>query len=578
MAVTAIFIAQNAVWKKFCFTPRSFLSFSLLFPSLCHFSSPNRKDKMSNGNDFWGRERKIKNQRSLQGQLKLEKIKIKEAGISVGRFFGNLFRQIGKNLKIFFIRITRLPKVLNRRDKIALIIIAIILLGLCVYKFDRDWLSKTKKVPALGGNYTEVLIGEAKYFNPVLAKSDTDKTIDGLIYSGLTKIDQNGQIAPDLAKSWEISADGKTFTFHLRSDVAWQDGIPFTSADVAATIANIDDSNIQSPYFNAWQDVDAQTPDAQTVVFSLKNPYGPFLYNTLVGIIPAHLDPATISASPVGTGPYKFSKAVSGKNSTISEVDLLENDSYFGQKPLAEKVIFKIASDENQAKDFFGSRSVNAVAGVEIKQNNVTNLSFATSRSFGMIFNLKDDKFKDVGVRRNIVSGKKIDGGFEFSLLTLDKPQAVAQAELMQNEMAKNNIKVDIDKKSAIDYENLLEKRQFQAILYGFDFGYDRDPYPYFHSSQISAGANFSGFADKTADKLLEDARMTIDPIVRNQKYDQFFQIFSDQAVGVIYPSQTFQLSIKSNVYGVSALKGFEPWDHLDAFSNWYLETERVKP
>ncbi|MCX6812373.1 MAG: ABC transporter substrate-binding protein [Candidatus Berkelbacteria bacterium] len=529
---------------------------------------------MSNNGNFWGREKKLK--------TKSEKRKAKEFFNSTWISLTNFFRSVGKNLKTFFIRISRLPKILNRRDKIALVIIGVILLGLLGYKFDRDWLSKTKKVPALGGNYTEVLVGEAKYFNPVLAKSDTDKTIDSLIYSGLTKIDATGQIAPDLAESWTISPDGKTYTFHLRSDAVWHDGVPFTSADVAATIADINDSNIQSPYFGAWQDVDLQTPDAQTVVFTLKNPYGPFLYNTLVGIIPDHLDPATISSSPVGTGPYKFSKAVSGKNSTISEVDLLVNDDYFGPKPLASKVIFQIAGDENQAKDLFGSRSTNAVAGLEIKQNNVANFSFATSRSFGLIFNLKDNRFKDVAVRKNILSGNPPAGGtsgFEFSLLTLDKPLAVAQAQSIQNQMAAFSIKVNIDKKTAIDYENLLEKRQFQAILYGFDFGYDRDPYPYFDSSQIALpGADFSGFADKNADKLLEDARMTTDPIARNQKYDQFFQIFNDQAVGVIYPSQTFQMSVKNNVYGVLALKAFEPWDHLDNFANWYLETKRIKP
>ncbi|MCX6810551.1 MAG: ABC transporter substrate-binding protein, partial [Candidatus Berkelbacteria bacterium] len=503
------------------------------------------------------------------------KFKIKDSGTILLVKIKPIFSIVGN----FFRRLGRIYNVLNRVDKIALGILLIILLGLAGYKFDRDWLSKTKRVPTTGGTYKEVLIGQAQYLNPVLANSDADRTMNQLIYSGLTKIDSAGNIAPDLAKSWEISADSKTYTFHLRSDVSWQDGVAFSSADVAATISAIKDDNIKSPYFDAWKDVVTSTPNPNTVTFTLKSPYGPFLYNTSIGIIPAHIDSSAISSSPVGTGPYQFTKAISGNNKLISEVDLARYNSYYGQKPYISEVDFQIAENETKAKDnlnnFFSPAQ--AVAGLSIKDD-ATSYSFATSRDFGMIFNLNADKFKDVTVRKKIAGSDKFDPSTSFKLLVLDKPLSVSTAEDLQKSYASRGINIILDKKGAVEYTNLLEKRNYEAVLYGFDSGYDRDPYPFWHSSQITTGNNFSGFSNKQADLLLESARMTTDTAARNQKYDQFFAILADQAPVIYLPPQDFSFSVKPSVMGITAIKGFEPWDHLNDFANWYLKTKRVRP
>jgi len=536
---------------------------------------------MTNFADFWGTAgKKFK----VQSASWRTKFKIKEWIISFWKKIKLVFSVIGD----FFRRLFRLPKILNRRDKIALLILIAILLGLLGYKFDRDWLSKTKKIPASGGTYQEVLIGEAKYLNPILAKSDTDRTINRLLYSGLTKIDRTGAIVPDLAKDWQISADGKSYTFNLKPGISWHDGAPFTSADVAATIEAIKNQNIKSPYYDSWKDVQVETPSEGVVVFTLPDSYGPFIYNTLVGIIPSHLDSASISSLPVGSGMYKFSKVESGKNGKIKKVFLKSNEQYFDQKPFISEVVFEIADDEETAKDVFNSRGTTAIAGVKVEGKEINNYSFSTSRYFGLIFNLHDDKFKDESIRKKISTsakagmegkvGEKFEPEFEFRLLTLDKPLPLTQAEEIKSNFAQFGIKVNIDKKSAIDYQKILEKRSFQVLLYGFDAGYDRDPYPFWHSSQAASGTNFSGFSDKAADILLEDARMTVDGVVRNQKYDQFFAIINDKVPAIFYPSQEFQLSIKNSVFGIETLKGNEPQDHLNSIADWYIKTKRVKP
>jgi len=534
---------------------------------------------MSNLNDFWG---------SARDRLSSGKKRFRLPKFKFSSDFSQRWRSAIKAFRKFLKRILRLPKVLNRADKIALLILAIILLGLLGYKFDRDWLAKSKKVPATGGSYKEVLIGEARYLNPVLAKSDTDKTIDRLLYCGLSKIDNSGQLVPDLAKNWEITPDGRTYTFHLKSEVKWHDGAEFTSSDVAVTIEAIKNQNIKSPYFEAWKDVVVETPDKETVKFSLKDPYGPFIYNTLVGIIPAHVDPSSISSSPIGTGPYRFSKVISGKNSKIKEVILKRNEIYYGEKPYIEEVSFQIVEDENGAQKMLDSWGVTAVAGIKVSKKGVANYTFPTSRYFGFVFNLRDDKFKDINIRKKISAlakasldgkaGEKFEPEFEFQLLVLDKPLPLAQAEEIKNNFSQFGAVVNIDKKNAIDYQNALDKRTFQTVLYGFDSGYDRDPYEFWHSSQVALGLNFSGFSEKAADILLEDARMTVDSGVRNQKYDQFFAILADKVPVIFYPNQEFHLAVKNGVLGVETLKGSEPQDHLNSFAGWYIKTKRVKP
>lgn len=524
---------------------------------------------MSNSHDFWD---------STKGKFSSGVKRLKLPKFPIPKKYLNIWRVIATAIGSFFRRLIRLPKVLNRADKIALLILLVILLGLLGYKFNRDWLSKTKKIPAVGGSYKEILIGDAQYLNPILAKTDTDKTVNQLIYTGLTKIGIDGNIAPDLAKSWEISADGATYTFHLRDDVIWHDGASFTSADVANTVSAIKDENIKSPYYDAWKDVVAETPDAATVVFKLKGSYGPFIYNTLVGIIPAHIDSSDISSSPVGSGPYKFTKVVSGKNKKIQQVIIERSEVYYGQKPYISEIDFQVASDENQARQLFDSWSTTAVAGIAVKKNEVANFSFPTSRYFGLIFNLNSDKFKDVGVRKKVKSAEKFDPPLSFKMLVLDKPLSVSAAQSLKNDYAGRGVDITIDKKSAIDYSNLLDKRNFEAVFYGFDSGYDRDPYPFWHSSQIAGGANFAGFSNKQADLLLENARMTTDSASRNQKYDQFMTILNDQVPVIFLPAQTFDFSVKEGVLGIEKITGSEPQDHLNSIAEWYIKTKRVRP
>jgi peptide/nickel transport system substrate-binding protein len=524
---------------------------------------------MSNINDFWGSAKeRLRPKRKISIRPRIDyKNKVLP-----------LFRSFSVGSRLFIARIYRLPFVLSRRDKLVIAIFLTVLLGLIGYRYYREYLIKTEIVPTIGGTYEEILIGEANYLNPILAKGDTERVINSLIYSGLTKIDKSGIIVPDLALSWAIADEDKTYIFHLRDDVSWHDGMRFTANDIVYTIEEIRNQNIKSPYFQAWKDVQVETPDDFTVIFRLDNPYGPFIYNTLVGIIPAHVESSIISSSPIGTGPYKFSKVISDKNKKIQEVMLARNDNYWLEKYYLKNIKFHIVSDDQSAEKKFKSKNISAVANLRIEKEGVKNYSFSTPRHFGLLFNLTSEKFKDEALRKKFKSEENFDPKFKFTLTILDRPLCISQAEKIKSELVNRGIDIKIDKRSPIEFQTIIEKRQFETMLYGFDLGYDRDSYPFWHSSEISAGMNYSGFSEKGADILLEDARMTTDPAARNQKYDEFMNILHEKVPVIFYPNQDFIFSIKDTIKGVEKITGIEPWDHLNSIDSWYIKTKRAKP
>src|SRR5512143_2103846 len=83
---------------------------------------------------------------------------------------------------------------------------------------------------AVGGVYTEGLVGSLGRLNPLLDwNNPADRDVDRLLFSGLVHFDENGQPRADLAEAWGVSQDGKVYNFTIRQDAVWQDGTPVTS-------------------------------------------------------------------------------------------------------------------------------------------------------------------------------------------------------------------------------------------------------------------------------------------------------------------------------------------------------------
>jgi len=171
-----------------------------------------------------------------------------------------------------------LPRVLTRKEKFAVFCLSAFVIIFGVAALRAHYLETTVAIPEYGGTYTEALVGEPRFINPVLAgTNDVDRDISSLVYSGLMQYDQNGNIVPGLAERYDISPDGKTYTFSLRQNVQWHDGQPFGPDDVVFTISMITNPDYGSPLRAAWQGVIAQQTndhDPAGTLFAIFRPDG----------------------------------------------------------------------------------------------------------------------------------------------------------------------------------------------------------------------------------------------------------------------------------------------------------------
>ncbi len=383
-------------------------------------------------------------------------------------------------------------KVLKKKEKVALLIFFLLAISSLGFLITNFYLSNTKIVPATGGTYIEGVVGQPRFINPIYGETnDIDRTLIGLIFSGLMTYDKQGQIVKDLADSYKISDDGKTYNFQLKDNIFWHDGKPLTSDDVIFTIKTIQNSDYKSPLRANWIDVDVEKISDKSLEFKLKTPYNSFLENLTVKIIPKHIwqniPPenfilSSYNLQPIGSGPYKFTNISQINTGFIKNLSLQSNRKYYNNTAFVSDLSFQFFEKEDDLLKSAKAKQINGFAlalsenyGSEIEKEVNRNwsqnekfakYSFSLPRYFAIFFNnQKSSLFSDENIRKALSYSinkdeliKKINTGNDIS--KVDSP---ILPEFFGYQPPSNVYSFDIDKaKSLLDKSGFRDNGQGQ--------------------------------------------------------------------------------------------------------------------
>ncbi len=163
--------------------------------------------------------------------------------------------------------------------------------------------------------FRDGIVGRPSSLTPLTQRTRADRDIVALVFRGLVGLGPGQKLVPDLAESWSIADAGRTYTFVIRPDAQWDDGMPVTSADVVYTVRMLKDKEYAGPAGASWSDVTAEAVDTRTVRFTLGKPIGGFVELARQPLLPEHLlkgVPVTALAdsdfarAPIGNGPYRI--------------------------------------------------------------------------------------------------------------------------------------------------------------------------------------------------------------------------------------------------------------------------------
>lgn len=209
--------------------------------------------------------------------------------------------------------------------------------------------ARAAETPRRGGTLTMARIGDIVSFEPVVPSDNMSIWAKLLIFQMLARTTPSGNsVEPDLAETWEISPDKRTYTFHLRPNASFSDGSPVTSEDVAFSFSRCIDKD--SPWAALYPKLIIETPDSKTVVFKLQSDYAPFLAAvSLHGacIVPkAYFNKVgvkTFGEKPIGSGPFQLVEWKKGDRLTF------ERNPHFWnpERPYVDRAVLSIIADDN---------------------------------------------------------------------------------------------------------------------------------------------------------------------------------------------------------------------------------------
>ncbi len=534
-----------------------------------------------------------------------------------------------------------LPKILSKKERNILAVLALIIIGSIIYIPLSVYFNKTTSIASYGGTYSEGIVGEPRYVNPVLVSNDADRDLVRLIYSSLTKYDEKGNLVGDLAESFNVSEDGLAYTFTLK-DATWHDGQPVTADDVIFTIQAAQNSDYNSPQRINWNNVETEKIDNKTLKLTLKNKYAQFLNNTTIGILPKHIwqdvKPinfrlSDLNLEPIGSGPYKFSQYENDSLGKIEEYELEAYKEYYEGRPYIGKIELKFYPTESELIAAYNRGDVSNIGNISAQ--NLNRLKFQQRldvkrikfpRYFTVFFNPdKSETLSEMGIRqalnyatdkttiiKEVIDGEAllvkspiipvVLGGIDnvdpyiynpdqarelmreseaelsITLTTSEWPEFVIVANMLKEQWEAVGFTVELQIADITTMQQIIKDRSYEALLFGEVLTIDPDPFSFWHSSQKkSPGLNLAVYDNLEADRLLEEARSTLDPIKRMTSYDDFQKVVMDDAPAIFLYSPLYIYPQDNDIQGNDMEIISVPSDRFSNINTWFIDTKRIK-
>ncbi|HSX49205.1 MAG TPA: ABC transporter substrate-binding protein [Candidatus Saccharimonadales bacterium] len=363
---------------------------------------------------------------------------------------------------------------------------------------------------------------------------------------GLTVLDKSGQPTPGIAKTWEGSDSGKTWIFHLRQDLHWQDGTNVVSDDIN---------------YN-FQDADVQRPDKYTIIFKLGSSFAPF---------PVTVARPVFKKGLLGTGQWKVvNLSLAGEYvETLTLQDSSNDQRVYKFYPTEERA--KLAYELGEVRkiqDLIDDKPFETWTNTKVTKN------VNKQRYVAVFFNTKDDFLKDKDVRQALTYAIDKDSlsadreygpissnswAYNPSLKHYDLDPAKAKGLIDKSQLSpeqKANLKIKLTTTPELlstadkiikDWKNIgidatlqvtsFLPDQYQAFLGIYDIPLDPDQYMTWHSSQTQT--NITRYDNPRISKLLEDGRLETNPEKRKGVYLDFqrFLVEDTPAAFLFYPT-----------------------------------------
>lgn len=464
------------------------------------------------------------------------------------------------------------------------------------------------------------LSGEPRTLDTKVNAGAPARTIRLAIHRGLLNYGTTGELSPELAESFEVSADALSYTFRLR-EAKFHDGTPVTAADVKATLDYLTAEASTATYKAELSVIDTiATPDERTVVITLKKPFVPFPHYLALpesAILPASWIAAnaeTPDAAPIGAGPFRFVTWERGREVVVEKFD----GYYKPGKPAVDEIHYVFYGDENTRVNAIRSGDVDIIDYVPwkdaaaLEQDPAITLDSVGGPFMMLQFNTKEGPFADPRVRQAVSYAIERSAIINTAFNGRGTPLwgiAVPEGTMGWSEAAANHFSHDPEKAKALlaeaGYPDGFEARLLSTAQYGFhqntaiavqaelakigikltldlpDWAgrmakntagdYDvlvagtagdiTDPdwlSNFFYGGETLVRLNNSAwFNDAEINALLDEGRTTLDPAKRAEVYDRFVQRALETSPFVFLMWRDQSFAVRDTVEGFKNLPGF---------------------